>query len=1065
MRYETISPDGKTIAFAYRGHLFTVPSAGGTAIPLTAGPAHDFHPVWSPDGKFLAYASDAYGNFDVYLIPVQGGTPQRLTTHSANEVPTGFAPDGKSILFSAHRQDARTNAQFPGGGIMPELYRVSVEPDHAPEQVLTTPALSAQYDHTGERIVYEDQKGYENPWRKHEKTSITHDIWLYDVKVGTHTKLTSFVGEDRNPVWSADDKSVYYLSEQSGSFNVWKLAVDHPEHPEQITRFDKNPVRFLSLSEAGELCFGYDGEIYTLAAGSGEPKKVAVQIGFSDTERKMEVVDMSDGATEMDLNPDGKEIAFVARGEVFVASTEHGDTKRITNTPTQERSVSFSPDGRRLVFAGETDTSWNLYEASIQQKKEDEPYFFNSTVVDIKPILDNGQENFQPRYSPDGKEVAFLENRTTLKVLNLDSKQTRLILPGDKNYSYQDGDQWFDWSPDGKWFVVQFMDPHRWSAEAGLIDAEGKQPLLNLTNSGYEDVHPTWTKDGKAMLWFSDREGLHGTGADGISQGDVYAMFFTQKAYDRFKLSKAEDEIAKKLEDDAKKEKDKDKKPDEKDKDKKDDEAKKEPVEIDTKNFEDRIERLTINSTHLLDAAMTPDGEQLIYLVRTEDGYELWQNKLREKETKRLASLPEGSGHDDDNSQLLLDKEGKTAFVLAGRHISKVTLADGKTDGVKLSAEMYLDHAAERAYIFEHAWRQTKEKFYVQDMQGVNWDEYKRVYAKVLPFINNNYDFAEMLSEMLGELNASHTGSGYRPHPTGADETASLGVFYDPAYHGPGLKVDEIIEKGPLVIAKSQITPGMVIEKIDGMALTPGADWCPLLNRKTGRPTLLSVFDPAKNARFDETVKPISLHDEEELLYQRWIKQRRDLTDKLSGGRLGYVHVRGMDDPSYRRTFSEVLGRASGKQALIVDTRFNGGGNLHDELATLLSGHEYLQFDPRGRIIGEEPSNKWDKKSVVLIGESNYSDAHLFPWTYRALGIGKLIGMPVTGTGTAVWWEDQQDPTLYFGIPEVGFIDQKGEYMEHADITPDIQVENDYRSVATGQDKQLEKAIEFLLQP
>ena len=1076
MRYPTLSPDGKTIAFAFRGRLFTVPSAGGNAVPLTSGPAHDFQPVWSPDGKSIAYASDAYGNFDVYLVPSTGGAAKRLTTYSTDEIPTGFSPDGKTVLFSSHRQDSKANAQFPSGRVMPELYRVSVEPGHAPEQILTTPALAAHYNKAGDKLVYEDLKGYENLWRKHEKTSVTHDIWLWDAKTGTHTQLTTFLGEDRNPVWSPDEKSVFYLSEQSGSFNVWKLDIANPQHPTQVTHFTKNPVRFLSTSDSGDLCFGYDGEIYLLPKPEGEPKKVAIQIGFGDSERKVEVVNMSDGATEIALSPDGKEIAFVAHGEVFVASTEHGDTKRITNTPTQERSLSFSPDGRKLVFAGETAKSWNLYEATIKQPKEDEPYFFNSTVVEVKPILENGQENFQPSYSPDGKEVAYLENRTTLKVLNLESKQTRLILSGDKNYSYADGDQWYHWSPDGKWFAVQFMDPNRWSNEAGIVDAEGKQHLTNFTNSGYEDLHPTFTSDGKAILWFTDREGLHGTGGGGGAEGDVYAFFLNQKAYDRFKLSKAEYEIAKKAEDDVKKDKEKkeeaankDKPKDDATKKKEEEDKKKEPIDLDLKNPEDRIERLTMGSTNLQDAALTPDGEQLIYLSKDEEGYTVWQNKLREKDTKRLTTLPEGhtfrSRGEEDNAQLFIDKEGKNVFVLAGGHIAKVALESGKQEPVKFSAEMYLNHGAERAYMFDHAWRQAKEKFYVADMQGVDWDAYKAVYQKFLPFINNNYDFAEMLSELLGELNASHTGSGFVFHPGDADATAALGVFYDQSYKGPGLKVDEILEKSPLVIAKSKVTPGMIIEKIDGEAIAPGADWCPLLNRKAGKPVLLSVFDPAKNARFDETVKPIKLSDEEELLYQRWIKSRRELVDKLSGGKLGYVHVRGMNDASYRKTFSEILGRESGKQALIVDTRFNGGGNLHDELATLLSGKRYLTFIPRGRVLGGEPTNKWQKKSVVLIGESNYSDAHLFPWTYRALGIGKLIGMPVPGTGTAVWWETQMDPTLFFGIPEVGFIDDKGGYMEKADITPDIQVANDYQSVATGEDKQLEKAVEFLLQP
>jgi C-terminal processing protease CtpA/Prc len=241
-------------------------------------------------------------------------------------------------------------------------------------------------------------------------------------------------------------------------------------------------------------------------------------------------------------------------------------------------------------------------------------------------------------------------------------------------------------------------------------------------------------------------------------------------------------------------------------------------------------------------------------------------------------------------------------------------------------------------------------------------------------------------------------------------------------------------------------------------------DFNPLLNHRVGQPTLLSIFDVTKNTRFEVTVKPISTADQDELLYRRWVKQRRELVDRLSNGTVGYVHLRGMDDESYRETYSEALGRDSTKKALIVDTRYNGGGNLRDILATFLSGKPYLEFIPRGQSIGWEPQAKWQKKSVVLAGESNYSDAHLFPWVYQHLGIGKVVGMPVPGTGTSVWWELLQDPKLFFGIPEVGLRDEKGQFMEQTQVEPDVKVRNDAQSIGEGKDQQLEKAVEILMQ-
>jgi tricorn protease len=347
LRYSAISPDGKTIAFSAQGHLFRVPASGGIAEPITAGPQHDFMPVWSGDSEHLAYASNPYGNFDIYLISVKQGIPMRLTTHSADEFPSGFTPDGKEILFSAHRMDSKTNAQFPSARVMPELYKISINPGRAPEQVLTTPALAARWNRKGDRLVYEDLKGYENLWRKHHTSSVAHDIWIYDPKAGTHLKLTNFPGEDRDPVFARDQNSVYYLSESSGSFNVWKRPLEgDAAAPVQITSFSRNPVRFLSISDSGDLCFGFRGEIYTIPQGTTEPKKVEISLRIDTRPDRIETLLDSNGITEMALNPDAKEIAFVYRGEIFVASTRTGSPSGLPALPNRnEWCVSVRMDG------------------------------------------------------------------------------------------------------------------------------------------------------------------------------------------------------------------------------------------------------------------------------------------------------------------------------------------------------------------------------------------------------------------------------------------------------------------------------------------------------------------------------------------------------------------------------------------------------------------------------------------------------------------------------------------------------------------------------------------------
>ncbi len=1060
MRYPSLSPDGTTICFSYKGDLWLVPSTGGRAVQLTQHEAHDMRPVWSPDSKQVAFASDRHGNMDVFVIPASGGAAKRLTFHSNAEYPTSFTPDGKNVVFYASRLDNASNAQFPNG-YMSELYSVSVQGSQ-PKQILTTPAQDAVYNSSGTMLLFHDKKSPEDEWRKHHTSSVTRDIWSWEAKSGKYTKLTAFAGEDRNPIWSPDNTEVLYLSEQSGTFNVWKFSLANPAQPTQITSHSKHPVRFLSIAQNGTICYGFNGEIYTKAPSEQEGKKLSVEILSEDKKNAQKFQAITGGATDFAVSPNGKEVAFVVRGEIFVSAVDYDITKRITTTSEQERSVSFSPDGRSLLYAGERDGSWNIYQTTIARSKEDEPYFYKSTVLKEEALLVAPEEEFQPQYSPDGSEVAYLHERNALKVFNLKTKQTRLVLESSKNYSYADGDISFDWSPDGAWLVCTTLGKEQNIGEVMLVDAAGKKAPVNLTQSGYDDNAPKWGMNGAMMLWSSSKNGLKSHGSQGWQQ-DVYGMFFTQEAFDRFQLTREELDALKAKEAAEKKS---DKADDKKD-DKKDDKAAKpakKPLELDLSSTEERTVRMTVHSSTLADYVLSPDGERLYYLCAFEKGFDVWVQKLRDKETKLLTKLDAQGG-----GSLQQSNDGKYLFVLTGGAagaIVRIDTASGQQKRISLRGESTLNAAAEREYMFEHIWRQMFKKFYRVDMQGVDWTAYKREYAKYLPHISNNWEFSEMMSELLGELNASHTGCRLtlRFDAENSDQTAALGAFYDDTYTGGGLKIAEVMEKSPLDRANLRIKAGMVIEKIDGIAITPKEDAAALLNRKADKPTLLSVFDPASGKRWEETVKPISLAQEAELTYQRWIQARREQTERLSKGRIGYVHIRSMSDAQFRPFYADVMGRYADKDAIIVDTRYNGGGWLHEDLVTLLSGKRYATFLPRGQQIGSDPVTKWQRKSIVLMSEGNYSNAHGFPYSYRTLGLGKLVGTPVAGTATSVWWETQQDNTLVFGIPEIGKHDVNGKYLENQQLEPDVLIYNDPESVSRGRDMQLEKAIEVLLQ-
>jgi len=1043
LRHAAISPDGSAVVFAYLGDLYRVDAEGGLAIPLTTYSGHDTHPVYSPDGSWIAFASDRYGNMDVFVVSARGGEARRLTYHSADDFPSDFAPDGSSVLFTSLRLDHHEMAQFPYRR-MPETYSVPVA-GGAVDMVTSVCLDEPHYDRRGRRIVYQDKTGGEDPFRKHHTSSVTRDIWIYDVRRGTHTRVLERAGEDRSPLFSADGKSIFYLSDQDGSINVFRSDIENPR-PVALTNWGDHPVRNLTRADDDTLCFSYDGELYTMKPGA-QPVKLAIELRRDREAPDYEILPVTSGADEMAVSPSGREVAFVYRGDVFVTSVESAVTKQVTATPERERSVDFSPDGRSLVYAGERNNSWNIYQTTLAREEED--YFFNATVLTEKALVASDEETFQPRYSPDGEKIAYLTDRTEIRVMDLASGDVVTILPQGVNFSYLDGDQYFTWSPDSKWLLIEYLLPGFWRDEVGLARADGSGEIVNLTESGHYDSRPRWMMKGELMIWFTDRDGLRGAARSGQREQDVYGMFLTEAAWDRYNLTEEEAEL---LEEKEKKEK-KAEKGDEKEEKEDEDEQPELVIELD--GIRDRKARLTIHSSDLSDAIVTPDGEKLLYLTRFEKGHDLWQTNLRTKETKILAELGARGG------RLELSKDGETLFVLSGGKISKIEVDSGKKKGIAFKGEMRLDRSAERAYLFDHVWRQVREKFYDPELHGARWDFLGAAYRRFLPHIDNEYDFQELLSELLGELNASHTGARYRHRAENADETASLAVYLDPEHEGPGLKIAEVMDKNEVYGKDSRVAAGVVIEKIDGVTITAGMNHIPLLNRKAGKYTLLTLSNGDET--WEERVTPISDGDAYELTYRRWVDQRRALVDELSGGRLGYVHVRGMNDPSYRSVFEEVMGKHVTREGLIIDTRFNGGGDLVEDLVTWLAGEEYMRFlDREGNRVGIEPDVKWLAPTVVLAGESNYSDAHCFPYAFKQLGLGKVIGMPVPGTCTFVWWE-RLDNGITFGIPNLGIKAPDGYWLENTQLVPDILVDNEPGALARGEDQQIEAAVKELL--
>ena len=1062
LRDVMVSPDGQQVLFCYKGDIYKVSTKGGTAVQLTTHDSYECSPVWSADGKQIAFASDRHGNLDIFTMSADGGSATRLTYNSVAEVPQAFSPDGKWVLFGAAIQDPAASVMFPDN-TLPELYKVPAKGGRS-LQVLGTPAEMLSFAADGKSFYYQDRKGYEDEWRKHHTSSITRDVWFHDAKSGQHTNITAHAGEDRNPVASADGKTLYFLSERNGgSMNVYALntGANNGQQPVAVTTFKTHPVRFLSAARNGLLCYTYNGEIYTQKNGS-QPQKLSITL-TRDDEPVISDLTFTSGARQAVVSRDGKQVAFVARGEVFVTSTEYATTRRISQTAGAEADVDFAPDGRTIVYASERNGNWQLYTASIVRKED--LNFANATLIKEESVFPelpalqlNGKLDFSqverqyPKYSPDGTKLAFIEDRIKLKVVDLKTKKVTQVTDGSKWFR-QDGGFDYEWSPDGKWFVLSYIankrDPY---TDQGIVSAEGGE-IHPITQSGYMSGRPRWVMDGKAIMFESERYGMRSHASWG-SQEDVFLAFLTQDAYDRYRLSPEDYALLKELEK-AKPEKkdDADKKADKKSKNKKDDKKADadsvKTLKIEFEGIEDRIVRLTPNSSRLGDAIVSKDGESLYYFAAFEGAPDLWKMDLRKHETKLLSKG--GSG------VLQMDKDGNLYSL--GSSMKKIEKGDKMTT-IAYDAQMKLDLAAEREYLLRHVAKQINKKIFRTDYNGCDWDLMVKNYARFLPHIANNYDFAELLSELLGELNVSHTGGRFRPAANG-DATAQLGLLYDLTEATDGLKITAILEGGPFSKASSKVKVGDVVTAINGQPLTKDTDLAQLLNLCRGKKTLVSLKGSA--GTWDEVVLPISQSAQSALLYKRWIKSRAAEVERLSNGRLGYVHIEGMDDASFRDVYSDILGKYNLKEGIVIDTRHNGGGRLHEDIEILFSGHKYFTQVIRGREVCDMPSRRYNHPSIMLQAEGNYSNAHGTPWVYSHQKIGKLVGAPVPGTMSSVNWETMQDPTLIFGVPVIGYQLPDGTYLENTQLEPDVPVLNKPETVVKGVDLQLEAAVRELL--
>jgi len=1004
------SPDGREIAFSYQGDLWKVSIEGGRAQRLTVHEAYDWKPVWSPDGSEIAFSSARWGNDDVFVVPAEGGEPERLTFFSSNDEVTDWTPDGKGIVFSSRR-----NFYYHR---MPITYVVPRR-GGTPKSLLREYGKDAKVSPNGRWIVF--SRGPAWWYRKHYRGSSNPDIWLYDRKQHTFRRLTDHPGYDFYPMWSPDSKWIYWVTDVDGTFNIWRMDLEGKRRT-QLTFHKEDGVRAPSISRDGSvIAYERGADLYVVRTAGGKPRRLQV---FAPTDPKVNLVEtktFTSKATEMAVSPDGQEIAFVVRGEIFVMPEKGGKARRVTNSPARDFQISWSPTGDTLVFVSDRNGNQDVFlafSADTSQKS-----LSRTLRVRVVQLTDSPLNDFSPKFSPDGRRIAYIHYLGDLIVMDVDGGHKRKIVEG------WDAPE-FAWSPDGRWIAFSRND-NDFNQDVWIVPSNGGE-AVNVSMHPDNDWAPVWSEDGRKLGFLSRRAG---------NNVDVWFVFLRKEDFEKTKEDWQEEEAAAETKKNRKKEK------------------KSVEVRIDFQDIEKRVRRVTSLPGEETGLAISPDGKTFAFAANTDGKRDLFTIKWDGTELKRLTK--------NGSAPLFVHwtRDGKRLYYLSKGAIRSVGTKDGKTKSHNFKARMVIDHKAERLQKFDEAWQTLNHHFYDPHFHGCDWKAMWRKYRPLAAQAATIHDFNDVVSLMLGELNASHLGiSGPARGPKVS--TGMLGLWFDESYTGKGLKVAAVLPKGPCDHERSRLKPGDILTAIDGTPVSWDVNIHKLLNDKVGEKVILSVRNRDGKQR-EVVVRPISQRRFTDLEYDRWVREKRALVDRLSRGRIGYVHIRGMSMPSVEQFEQELYSVAHDKEALIIDVRNNGGGWTTDYMLAILAPRAHAYTIPRGGGKGYPqtrlPMYWWSKPVVTMCNEYSFSNAEIFSHAIKTLKRGKVVGAPTGGLVISTGAISLIDGAT-FRVPFRGwYVAGTGVNMENHGCVPDVVVWDQPGDADQHRDRQLEKAVEVML--
>ncbi|MBE7495285.1 MAG: PD40 domain-containing protein [Verrucomicrobiaceae bacterium] len=1034
-----LSPDGKTVAFEWQGDLWTAPTDGGRAARLTTHPALDFGPAFSPDGKQIAFNSEREGFKLLYSMPVSGGEPKQLTFHTDGSDLREWTPDGKGLLVTLARDLS--------------WLRESRSARHAIIDANERKAESVLFDdygfdgvlsRDGQKLLFM-REGSESWWRQGFKGSRAGQIWLFNRADGSFKQVISDENENRWPLWKPDGKGFYFV--RNG--NLWQHDLSSGKHT-AITNFKDDLVVFPAISRDGKtLVFRVRFDLYRWHPGDKEPAKIAIEAVTDATPDITRVV--LEKATDIHFTPDGLQMAFISGGDVWVMDTELKEPRRVTQTAEEERGVRFAPDSKSLVFVSEAGGQTDLWKAVPADEKK---AWFESTDFTLTKLTNDPEADSSPRFTQDGKKLAWLRERGDLMLADADGKNAKRLIESWNEPA-------FEFSPDGTWLAYSKED--EWfNDDIWLMPVDGSKPAFNVSQHPDDDTWPHWSPDGKMLAWTGTRE---------IDEQDVFYVHLLAEEDEKTKrertLVKAREKIAKAKKPEPKKEEPKAEKPAEpapkpeepkKAEEPKKEEKKPEPLKIDFEGLHERVQRVKLPNSVEYSLVWSPDSKKLAF-----------QSRLDEQKRTMSIEFPDELKPKMLSSAVLANavwlKEGDQLAGLLDGKPATLSGKGGEAKTMSFKAQQAYSRAEKQRAVFDQCWQVMRDHFYDEKLGNRDWNAVRAKYRDMAAEAPDMKGAAECVWLMLGELNGSHLGFmiGSASSTSGwTEETAHLGLRFDASYAGPGWKVRDVIPKSPASRKESRVEAGEIILRVDGKDVQPAMDVSSVLNGPMERDIVLTVKNGDKTR--EVTLRPISYITARRLLYDDWIAENRKAVEKASGGTLGYLHISAMDDASFQKFQEELYHAGAGKDGLIIDVRENGGGSTTDHLLTALTQPRHAIAIPRGSKTPGYPQDRmiyatWPKPIVVLCNQNSYSNAEVFSHAIKTLKRGQLVGVRTAGGVIS---------TGATGIMDVGtlrlpfrgwYVLSDGQDMELNGAKPDHIV---WPKPGDKTDRQLEKAVEVL---